>query len=74
MKLAMIKVFNYINQYGNDCKLICQIHDELLFEVKEEIVDNISIQIKEIMENILENNQIKLKVSYSIGDNWLEAK
>lgn len=74
MKLAMIKVFNYINQYGNDCKLICQIHDELLFEVKEEIVEKISIQIKEIMENILENNQIKLKVSYSIGDNWLEAK
>ena len=32
------------------------------------------LSIKDIMENILENEAIKLKVSYAIGNNWLEAK
>lgn len=74
MKLAMIKVNDYIKQYQNDVKMICQIHDELLFEVKEDIVEKISLDIKEIMENVIDNSDIKLKVSYAIGNNWLEAK
>ena len=74
MKLAMIKVNDYIKQYQNDVKMICQIHDELLFEVKEDVVEKISLDIKEIMENVIDNSDIKLKVSYAIGNNWLEAK
>ena len=70
----MIKIYNHIKPLGNKCKLICQIHDELLFEVKEDIVEKVSLEIKDIMENILSESSIKLKVSYSIGDNWLEAK
>jgi DNA polymerase-1 len=54
--------------------MICQIHDELLFEVKEDVVEKISLDIKEIMENVIDNSDIKLKVSYAIGNNWLEAK
>ena len=74
MKLAMIKVNEYISQYNNDVKMICQIHDELLFEVHESIVEKVKDDIKEIMENVLPNSEIKLKVSYAIGNNWLEAK
>lgn len=74
MKIAMIKVNDHILKYGNDCKLICQVHDELIFEVKDEIVEDVKDEIKEIMENILNNQEIKLKVSYAIGNNWLEAK
>lgn len=74
MKLAMIKVHEFIKKYNNNCKLICQIHDELLFEVHESIVEEVKDAIKDIMENILENEAIKLKVSYAIGNNWLEAK
>ena len=54
--------------------MICQIHDELLFEVHESIVEKVKDDIKEIMENVLPNSEIKLKVSYAIGNNWLEAK
>lgn len=74
IKIAMIKVADYIKQYGQKCKMICQVHDELLFEVHESIVEEVKDGIKNIMENVLDNNQISLKVSYAIGNNWLEAK
>ena len=54
--------------------MICQIHDELLFEVHESVVEEIKDGIKNIMENVIPNSQISLKVSYAIGNNWLEAK
>ena len=74
IKIAMIKVFDYIKQYGDDCRLISQIHDELLFEIKDELVEKLSLDIKDIMENVLDGAKVKLKVSYAYGDNWLEAK
>lgn len=74
MKIAMIKVNEFILKYGSKCKMICQVHDELLFEVDENIVEEVKDGIKDIMENILNNESIKLKVSYAIGNNWLEAK
>ena len=74
MKIAMIKVYDYIKQYKERCKIVCQIHDELIFEVDETIVEQVKDNIKDIMENVLDNSIIKLKVSYAIGNNWLEAK
>ncbi len=74
MKMAMIKVYEFIKKYHCRCRLICQVHDELLFEVQEDIVEEVKNGVKEIMENVLENSKIPLKVSYSIGNNWLEAK
>ena len=74
MKLAMIQVDKFIKQYQNKCKMICQIHDELLFEVHESVVEEVKDGIKHIMENVIPNSQIPLKVSYAIGNNWLEAK
>ena len=74
IKIAMIKVNDYIKQYGAKCKMICQVHDELLFEVHDSVVEEVKIGIRNIMENVLDNQEINLKVSYSIGNNWLEAK
>ena len=74
MKLAMIQVDKYLKKYQSKCKMICQIHDELLFEVHESVVEEVKDGIKNIMENVIPNSQIPLKVSYAIGNNWLEAK
>jgi len=55
-------------------KLIMQVHDELVFDVypgEEEILEK---EIKNIMENILGNTPIKLKVDVGEGKNWKEAK
>jgi len=72
IKLSMIKIFNEFK--GNeDIKMLLQIHDELIFEIKESEVDKITNKLVEIMENIYEL-RIPLKVSRSIGQSWQELK
>ncbi len=72
IKLSMIKIFQDIRN-TNDVKMLLQIHDELIFEVKEEHIDKITKKIVDIMENIYPLN-IPLKVSKSIGNSWQELK
>lgn len=68
LQYAMIKISENENI---NAKIIMQIHDELLFEVDEEIAYEESKKIVEIMENI---NFIKtpLKVNSKIGKTWAE--
>lgn len=72
IKLAMIKVAKLIED-KDDIKMILQVHDELIFEIKEKSIKKYINQIKAIMENI-----IKLKVPIiadtKIGLNWGEMK
>ena len=72
IKLAMNKIdTKYKN--SEDVRMLLQIHDELIFEVKEDMVDSISEKLIYIMENIF-TLEVPLKVSVSIGDNWSELK
>jgi len=72
IKLAMIKIdLKYKN--NEDLKMLLQIHDELIFEVKEEIIDDITEKLSYIMENIF-TLEVPLKVSLSIGNNWADLK
>ena len=56
-----------------DMMMLLQIHDELIFEVKEKFIEEITRDLKEIMENVYKLN-IPLKVSVSIGNSWQELK
>ncbi|MDR2342289.1 MAG: DNA polymerase I [Campylobacteraceae bacterium] len=71
IKLAMLKIRNSI--LGDDAKLLLQIHDELIFEVKSENALDFSKQASQIMESIYKLN-VPLKTTVSIGDNWGELK
>ncbi len=72
IKLAMIKIdMKYKN--SEDLRMLLQIHDELIFEVKEDKLDIINDKITYIMENIYDL-EVPLKVSVSIGNNWAELK
>ncbi|MDR1555316.1 MAG: DNA polymerase I, partial [Campylobacteraceae bacterium] len=71
IKLAMLKIKNSL--LGDNAKLLLQIHDELIFEVKDEKALDFAKQASEIMENIYKLN-IPLKTTVSIGDNWGELK
>ena len=53
----------------NDVKMLLQVHDELLFEVKNNLVENISPQIRKIMENVAKLD-VPLIVDAKCGDNW----
>lgn len=70
IKLAMIKIAPDLD---NNKKLILQIHDELIFEVKDELCENFVKKATDIMENIVKLD-VKLKTSSSIAKNWGELK
>ncbi len=70
IKIAMIEVDN---QLSSQCKMLLQIHDELLFEVKEDIAEQVALKIEKIMENIVKLDA-GLNVDISIGKNWGDLK
>ena len=74
IKLAMIKTQEFLEKNKLKSKMIMQVHDELVFDVFPWEEEQISKNIKNIMENILENSEIILKADVSIWKNWKEAK
>ena len=72
IKLSMNKIHK---KYKNneDVKMLLQIHDELIFEIKEDKINDIITDIKEIMINI-HRLSIPLEVSVNIGKSWGELK
>jgi len=69
----MLEIENFIKEEALDGAMLLQIHDELIFEVKEEIVEEVGEKFKQIMQNIMELN-VPLECSVSIGDSWGELK
>ncbi len=56
---------------SEDCRLILQVHDELLFECDPEDEEKISKLIKEKMENAIKLS-VPIVVDLKVGDNWGE--
>ena len=73
IKLSMNQIDSMIQEEVLDAAMLLQIHDELIFEVKEERVEEISRRFVYTMEHILELN-VPLECSVSIGDSWGELK
>jgi DNA polymerase-1 len=83
IKIAMLKVDKWIDEYNNKnkdaVKLLLQVHDELLFSIKEKNVSKATREIKEIMESChlsLDGKKIDFPVPIIVdikaGDNWEE--
>ncbi len=72
IKLSMLEIYKKFKD-DNNIKMLLQIHDELIFEIKESEVEKITNELVDIMENIYELN-IPLRVSKSIGSSWQELK
>ncbi len=73
MKIAMIKLFNKLKQMNLSSKILLQIHDELLLEVKEEEKETVKKILRDSMENAI-NLNVPLKVELSEALNWYETK
>ncbi len=73
IKLSMNQIDTMIQDEALDAFMLLQIHDELIFEIKEEEVDAIAKRFVHIMENILEL-EVPLECSVSVGDSWGELK
>ena len=72
MKKAMVHVDRWLNDSGLDARVILQVHDELVLEVREELVETLIPVLKEKMETAA-TLAVPLKVDAGVGANWDEA-
>ncbi|WP_114417103.1 DNA polymerase I [Marinospirillum perlucidum] len=72
MKAAMLKVSSWLDESGLDAAIIMQVHDELVFEVREDQVEKLIAGIKPCMEEAA-SLEVPLIVEAASGDNWEEA-
>ena len=73
IKIAMISAYNYIEETKVDAKLLLQVHDELIFDVSKDILEEFTDKMLAIMEEAA-NLDVKLKAEASSGPSWYEAK
>lgn len=73
IKLAMVKIHEKVERekWQKEVRMLLQVHDELLFEIKREKIEKVIPEIKEIMENVWEL-RVPIVVDVSIGDSWGE--
>ena len=73
IKVAMIEVDKLMKERGVKSKMVLQVHDELLFDVLEDEVDEMMAIVKEAMEHATELS-VPLQVDISSGGSWYETK
>jgi DNA polymerase I len=73
IKIAMIKVHAELTRSRLPCKMVLQVHDELVFEVHEDAVDTVKERVRTIMEGAYPL-RVPLPVDIGVGINWLDAK
>ncbi len=72
IKIAMVRVARALREAGLKAQMILQIHDELLFDVPEDEVEQVKSIVKREMEGAMSLG-VPLEVSVGVGRNWLEA-
>ena len=73
IKLAMLDIERLIEDENLDAKILLQIHDELIFEIKEEHANEIAKRFAYMMEHIYPL-EVALKCSVSIAKSWDKLK
>ena len=69
----MVKIFAEMQEKGIKSKMLLQVHDELIFDVKNEEKDILEEIVKRNMENCVKI-AVPFKVSTDYGTDWYEAK
>ena len=72
IKLAMIRIHEWLETNHPETKMILQVHDELLFDVPKQAIDTIAPHIQHLMQTAM-NLEVPVVVEYGTGDNWLQA-
>lgn len=70
IKLAMLEISPLLDE---NKRLILQIHDELIFEVRDEMIENFAKNSQDIMENVVKL-RLNLKTSSNVAKTWGELK
>jgi DNA polymerase-1 len=72
IKRAMVSVDNWLAGADYDVRMIMQVHDELVFEVREDQVDAFVNEVKQQMAGAADLD-VPLLVEAGVGDNWEQA-
>lgn len=74
IKLAMINIDAEMHRRKLQSKMILQVHDELIFDVREEELEEIEVMVLEKMQSALElPNDVPVEAALGKGKTWLEA-
>jgi DNA polymerase-1 len=73
MKIAMLKVHNFMFENNLKSKMMLQVHDELVFEAHIEELDYLRSNVTSLMEAALPLGEVPVVVETGTGKNWFEA-
>ena len=73
VKLAMIQIFEQLEKLNLKTKMILQIHDELIFDVPKDELEQVTVLVKHFMENVVKLN-VPLEVDINTGKDWFDCK
>lgn len=79
MRVAMNELYAYLKKEEllDDVRMILQVHDEIVFEIKKNLVTDVVPKLIGIMEGVLreeETHGVPLEVAAAVGKNWAELK
>lgn len=73
IKMAMVNVHHMLLDKGFATRMILQVHDELVFDVPKNELEEVKPLIMDLMKNALPNLSVPILVEAGIGHNWREA-
>ena len=73
IKVAMIRIHEILNKKPYRSRMILQVHDELVFDMHKDEVEELRPIIEKEMKNALPKIKVPILVGIGIGTNWLEA-
>lgn len=73
IKKAMIDMADRLRKEELKARLLLSVHDELIFEAPEDEIEKLKKIVPDVMENTVEL-KVPLKVDYSYGPTWFDAK
>lgn len=72
IKVAMIKIEDWIQRENLRSRMILQVHDELVFDVHQDELEKLKPQVETLMTGALPL-EVPMEVEIGVGQNWLEA-
>jgi DNA polymerase-1 len=73
IKIAMIQLFHELNQRRYSSKMILQVHDELVLEIPERELDQVTALVRTVMEGAFQLDA-PLRVDIKTGHHWGEME
>jgi DNA polymerase-1 len=73
IKVAMINIREAMRKAKFKSQMILQVHDELVFDVRKDELNELKPLIVEKMQSALPNLKVPILAEVGVGENWLEA-